>query len=171
MVHRVQLVFPRLKCLEIDNWAGSQRPLDMKTPVLDSYIEHVYRYHSGGLTHADIKTITQLRTLRVPESATLPRVKLIQLSHDDEARRLLRHLLLNPTHFVELETIEVEMQVEAPAHMGRLVAGVNKKLQRAISLVYTSELRDLYGMVKRQLVSLASRYVPGLITDTSPVWL
>jgi hypothetical protein len=173
MMHKVSLVFPWLMCLEITHWIERGRPLEIKTPVLDTYIEYAYEQESGDLMHADLKTITQLRTDRLPESLMLPEVELIQISRKEPREELtlfLHRLSLNPAHFLELETIEVVNDVEAPGDMVELVAAVNRQLEQEISLVFTSDLRDLHGMVDTQLVSFASRSLLGHIADTSPVW-
>jgi len=106
----------------------------------------------------------------VPESSTFPRVNLIQSGHQTHAINLLHCISLNPSDFFELETIEVEMEVEVPSDMAEQVAKVNRKRERAISLVPARELRDLYGMVKAQSVSFASSCSSGPITDALPVW-
>jgi hypothetical protein len=155
-IPKPQLVFPRLICLEIHDRAEQSGawPLDLKIPVLETYIEHVL-YPGGSLIRPDAKTITQLRITRVPESFAFPRVKILQLRSIWNTRRLLRALSSNPAHFPELEIIEVDMSGEAPNHMVELAATVSRKRERVISLVFTKELRVLHGMINTQLVSIA----------------
>jgi len=156
MTSNALLVFPRLISLELDNYPkdSGEWSLDLKTPVLETYAEYTYQSQSDDFMHADIETVTQLRTEREPESCRLPKVKLIQFIHAEGAAQLLNHLSSNPAHCVELETIEVTTGDEAPHHIIDLVATVNRKLERNISLVFTSKLRDLRGMVRTQLASL-----------------
>jgi len=171
MIQNTRLVFPRLICLDIGDWAErlGTWPLHLETPVLETYIEHAEGL-GGSLMCPDATTITQLRMNRVPESLPFPRVQLIQLSSREDARPFLRHLSSNPAHFLQLETIEVRWWGEVPEDMVELVIAVNIKRKRAISLVYTSRLRDLHGMIRTQLVSFASRSLSGPITDAFPVW-
>jgi hypothetical protein len=169
-IPKPQLVFPRLICLGIEDRGKhyGESPLDLKTPVLETYIEQM---HYGPLMRPDAKTVTQLRTNEVPEPLAFPKVKLVQFRGQIRASSFLYGLTLHPAYFPELERIEVESTDEVPDDMVKMVAAVNRKRELAISLDFTSRFRDLRGMVKTQLVSFASMRLSSPITDIFQVWL
>lgn len=110
-----QVTLPRLQCLEIQNWTtvNSAWPLDLKTPILQTYVEHHRRIRDQYL-HKDLATIRRMRTNVHTPVPPLPQLSLLQLEIQDDIPERLVGQLSDESLYPKLERVEVFSRTRRP---------------------------------------------------------
>lgn len=101
---------PRLICLQVDH-AGARTnywSLELKTPLLKSYIEQDTTFPYGQILHRDLGTVTHMRLGRMRPLLQCKGLKHLQIANREELiYPVLKSLAENAALCPDLETIEV----------------------------------------------------------------
>lgn len=153
---KFEVVLPLLKCLEVQFWAeaGQEWPLDLKTPALETYWQHLGGDDYGGIRHYDINTVTQLCIDRWLELPSLPKLRLLRVCRESDVIFYLRLISADPMLFPELERIELEMEGDMSKHVLLAAGTANAERLQPILLSARKKYSDLKGAVLTLMVRL-----------------
>jgi hypothetical protein len=84
-IQNSQINLPVLKSLEIQCWHDERPfwPLDLKTSVLETYLELTRRSVDESLYHRDTQNVRNLRSDRTPTLSSFPLLEILQLDNDE----------------------------------------------------------------------------------------
>jgi hypothetical protein len=144
-----QVVFPLLKCLEIQNLAGGGNtwPLNWKMPALETYFGG-----DGSIGHHDISTIKQLCIDQRLEFPSLPKLELLRARRESHVLHYLHLISSDPTIFPKLEQIELEMEGTMSNEVILAARIANVKRLRPILVSARNKYRHLNGAVATYMV-------------------
>ena len=136
----LRLVLPKLQCLNIQNYAAlsSIWPLDLVTPLLNTYIEeHLYENYGKNL-HTHTASVRYLRVDRKTTPLLTPKLVLIQLEQESQAINIILRLFMDDSKCRDLQVIELLQPCGAPYLEGMLME-INETQNRSIGLTVGSD--------------------------------
>jgi hypothetical protein len=135
--HHPQITLPTLKCLDIRCWDKAVWPLDLKTPVLETYVEHVHRLSDKSRYHGDTRSVRKMSSNRVPTLSSFPLLDFLQLMHESHVSVVFAKLASNESLCPDLQEVDLatgENKLSEP--LSEKLSEVNRQRRVPVKLVY-----------------------------------
>ena len=132
------LTLPALACLDIGGRkiAPNTWPLQLKTPILESYIERVAQLQANEVLHADLETVTHMRISQLTVLSHAISVRRIQLLNGEyQIYPLLTRLKSDSSFCPHLEAVEVPLSPKFSLDEGELAMRLGEVAESRSRLV------------------------------------
>jgi hypothetical protein len=141
-------VLPRLQSLEIQcrRRTGGTTPLNLRTPVLTTFIEAEERPYTGVYFHQDLKNVQYMRTDRLPPLSLLLKLRVLQLDGPPTVGEAVFDMLLEDFALCPELTL-IDQVVGKVGRTKEKLAEVNKSRPIPIRLRSVIRPEDLPGII------------------------
>jgi hypothetical protein len=139
-IQHPQITLPALKCLDIQLWLDDPPiwPLDLKTPVLETYLEFSYHILDEPQYHEDTYNVRQMRSHRLPALSSYPLLEILQLEVTSDVDSVLTTLASNESLSPNLREIELATYLHlADGHYDIHLLRVNQHRPIPVQVVVT----------------------------------
>jgi hypothetical protein len=158
-IQNPQIDLPALRCLDIrfSRDVPLFWPLDLKTPVLETYLERTRRSSSESLLHEDTQNVRELRSDRTPTPTLsyFPLLEILQLHQDYHIFAVWTELASNESLCPNLQKVELKTYKDRLPSLSTKLADVNRSRHVPVNVEVNYPSRESCRMPSK-----TSRYVP-----------
>jgi hypothetical protein len=143
-IQNSQISLPTLRCLDVQFSLHGPLfwPLDLKTPVLETYLELTRRSLNKSLFHEDIQNVRGMRSDRPPTLSSFPLIEILQLKEEYHAVAVLTELASNESLCPNLQEIELQSYKNRPSEsLSTKLADVKRSRRVPVNLEFNYSFR------------------------------